>query len=787
MGKIKLLVSANNKGLVLIYDTERKKYDIWFNGNLINKGIAGKRPNNTLIQMLSIPKNQFETKINDFPDEIKEIYNSIISLNIDSKANDFVLKDCISQLNSYKENQEKYFDDLDNGIKLQYFNEEQLKNQYKTNDSIHTDIIITNKIDKYYLAYIKYSNEYILFNFANKNFDKEIRFTIKENPNELSNILDDIIEENPNYQFQDIKHNGLKEILHSLQNDKNTFFRLINDLYDVYYLSFEENKNAYRDDRLNNITDGSVIETLKAETEEILNNKEEYIEALIMSLVMEIEECFNSKEKKLIEKGIQSLSTLLTLKYGVILRKYIGTIYKRSDNGYEPTSHDDLIIELVSLFEPNFIHDSYLKKAIGYISDRLEPVPNKIKFENTLFDMETVEPIESEKPIFTVLNIPYKYNPNAKSKLMKDFLYSSFKRIDKNGNELKEETEKAVKGIKQLTGYFFTSGNSKQILPIFTGLTGAGKSTFLNILTGIFGKDKISGISLQSLENNIHASSGFIGKHLNMIRDSDNSMIKNNTILKNISGDEPISVNPKYKDLFDLPADEVPKSILACNTMPVFQKYDKAVIRRLVIVEFLISMTKENKAIEDLDKMILADSEEVEWFIYESLQAYKEMEQNNERLIFKITDEETEKLIEKHTHPMNHIIQKLILKHDPIAYDSEKFDEKNFKPIFTDDLVKAILFVSDREGIDVPTNKHGKIDKKKLLNVIRDEFDLHDGEIVKNNRTGKYENHRDYTARSERFNGVNKKAYPNLIAKEEYINILNEIEKRDKGNNKTKK
>ena len=100
---------------------------------------------------------------------------------------------------------------------------------------------------------------------------------------------------------------------------------------------------------------------------------------------------------------------------------------------------------------------------------------------------------------------------------------------------------------------------------------------------------------------------------------------------------------------------------------------------------------------------------------------------------------------------------------------------------------KAILFVSDREGIDVPTNKHGKIDKKKLLNVIRDEFDLHDGEIVKNNRTGKYENHRDYTARSERFNGVNKKAYPNLIAKEEYINILNEIEKRDKRNDKTKK
>ena len=61
---------------------------------------------------------------------------------------------------------------------------------------------------------------------------------------------------------------------------------------------------------------------------------------------------------------------------------------------------------------------------------------------------------------------------------------------------------------------------------VIMGSSGAGKSTLLNILTGIFGKDKISGISLQNLENDIHASSGFIGKHLNIIRDSDVSIIK---------------------------------------------------------------------------------------------------------------------------------------------------------------------------------------------------------------------------------------------------------------------
>ena len=494
----------------------------------------------------------------------------------------------------------------------------------------------------------------------------------------------------------------------------------------------------------------------------------------IKILVAEIKMNLEERTRTTVEQGRRQLSILLNDYYGVILRKHIGTLYKANGNGYEPTSHDDLIKELTSIFGKNFIHDTDLKNAIGYISDRLEPVPNIVKFENTLFNMDTVEPIESNTPIFTVLNIPYKYNPNAESKIFKEFLKTTFER------DTKEETKEAVKGIKQLCGYFLTSGNSLEILPIFTGLTGAGKSTLLNIITGIIGHDKISGISLQSLENDIHASSGFIGRHLNIIRDSDTSIIKNNSILKTWTGNEGYPVNPKFKELFDLPSEEVPKPILACNTMPVFAVYDDAVIRRFVIVEFLVSMTKQGKAIKDLDKKILADKEEVEWFIFESIKEYKAMIENGDTFVFKISDEETKELIEKHTHPINHIIQQLIQKHDPQAYDDDKASDmqNNFTPVFTNDLADVILYQADKQGIDVPVDKHGKIAKKDLLEVIRDEFDLHDGEIVKDRETNQYNKHRDYTARSERFDGRNAKAYPNLITTEAYIDILKEVKKR---------
>ena len=88
----------------------------------------------------------------------------------------------------------------------------------------------------------------------------------------------------------------------------------------------------------------------------------------------------------------------------------------------------------------------------------------------------------------------------------------------------------------------------------------------------------------------------------------------------------------------------------------------------------------------------------------------------------------------------------------------------------------AILYVSERDGIDVPVDKHGRINKTTLVKVIRDEFDLHDGEIVKNKQSNQYSQHREYKARQVRWKGRNAKAYPNLIPKKEYQEILDSIQ-----------
>lgn len=618
-----------------------------------------------------------------------------------------------------------------------------------------------------YLSYL--NREYILY-FVD---GKPSKFSdIKQDPQEL---YDNLI---TSATYDELDNNN-KLLIGAITSKTNTgnamgiLEVLLEDIHTLYFNTPAETLKGIISERLKQIPSKEIVDRFYRQTEDYENLK--YAD-LKNSIKMNLQ----SRSKGDVEIARRSLSEYLTNKYGVILRKHIGDVYILNGGGYVKTSHDDLIIKLSKDFGENFINDNDLKSAISYISDRREPVPNIVRFNNVLFDMDTLKPLKEDKPLFTLLQIDYDLTSNCESKLFKQFLYSTFKR------ETETETEKAVKGVLELCGYLFTSGNKYNILPIFTGLTGAGKSTFFNIITHIFGNDNVSGVSLQNMEKENHAGSDFIESHLNIIRDSDTTMIENNDILKTWTGNEPMRVNPKYKNPIVLPAAEVPKPLLVCNTMPIFKKYEDAIISRFAIIEFKVSFRNTDNQITDLDKKIINDSSEIEWFINESIKTYKEMVEKGEHFTFKISDSETMELINKHTHPLNYIITRLISKHDPQAYDTEKsLDRVNFRPIFTDDLVDVILKYSEKFSIDVPTDKRGKINKKHLLNVIREEFDLYDGEIVYNRDTDDYDRHRDYKPTNERWTNaemvsVNKKVYPNLIATDIYWELINEVEKERK-------
>ena len=465
-------------------------------------------------------------------------------------------------------------------------------------------------------------------------------------------------------------------------------------------------------------------------------------------------------------KTRKELASYLEEQHGIILRKDSGELYKREPTGYSFISLDDLIILLSEDLGANIVSNKDLLEAIASISSRLVPVHNIVKFPNLVYDISKFQIITPSEPIFSLVESKYNYNPKAESTILKEFLYSSLAR------ETEEETDRTVKGLLELIGYLFTSGNKYNILPILAGVSGGGKSVLTNILTHIFGKDKIADLGLQQMNKDPHGLASLSNKHLNFIRDSEGGLIEDNGNLKKLIGNEDIGVNPKYKPPYIIPKEEVPKTVLIANNIPRFRTKSD-IINKLVIIEFLVKFRGTDRENPNLEEEILANPQEIEWLIYNSIEAYKEIQQGQD-FILKLPVDETLKLMDKHTNPISYLLGLVIEEHNPAkAMELEK-------PILTHELNQVLIYMAGIYGVDIELDKNGLIPARLLLTAIKKEFNLEDGETVPNpngyediNR--KYETKTIYINDKLTDNREYFREYPNLIASEKYWSILEEL------------
>lgn len=635
--------------------------------------------------------------------------------------------------------------------------------------NINENIFISEKRECYYLLYA--NNQYLLFTETdNETIITDINSDL--NPDNVIELLDKLDDD---FKETDLP-NDLR-ILYMKINDYRTFYTLFFDLDDVYYHTKEENNDTERIKRLNDITNDDInqrIQKLSISIEQ----------SIIDDKISDLYKAF--KTRKGIRKAERDLGNYLNTDCGIILRINSHELYKLDEinNGYNSITIDEIIGELTDIFnERNLFKTTDVENAVDFISERLTPEYNMVKFNNGLYDMKKHRLFKPDKPIFTLIESPYNYNPNAKPKYMVDFLNSTFER------DTPEETEKEIKGIKQIIGYLFTSGNIKNILIFFTGIGGGGKGTFATIIAEIF-KGKTTQLDFSNIEKDTHATSILIGKHLNIVRENQDRIVEDNTTYKLLSGNDPIPINPKNQTPYELPSEEVPKSIMNANNLPNFRNPDVSIIQRFVVLEFKKIFRRTDKDIPDLAKKIIESKEDMEWLIYESLKEYKQMMESKEKFILQISEEKTLELLFKHSNPLNYLIRKLILKHDPKALSEELETEKESGEtaftspyIIADDLNQLMVYLSKQEGIQIPLDKKtGKVSSRKLLNVIREEFDLFDYYITTSNGSQhKYStvNERIKTSTMEK----QCRVYPELIKSEKYNDILKEMQEANK--NKT--
>lgn len=185
-----------------------------------------------------------------------------------------------------------------------------------------------------------------------------------------------------------------------------------------------------------------------------------------------------------------------------------------------------------------------------------------------------------------------------------------------DGSGKVDEEKKAV--IQEYMGLILSNVKvyrTKLCIILYSLLGNSGKTQLLNLIGELLGTDKIANIPIQNMNEESKFSLGsIIGKRLISVGDQTGSDIKDSSIFKQITGGDPIKIEPKNRQPFYY---VFPGGMaVACNNLPSFQD-DKGghVFERLCVVPCINTIEKERRDGEILDKMLKERNAIFNWFL----------------------------------------------------------------------------------------------------------------------------------------------------------------------------
>jgi len=261
-------------------------------------------------------------------------------------------------------------------------------------------------------------------------------------------------------------------------------------------------------------------------------------------------------------------------------------IFSFNGSYYEPNG-EALIKERVQYYLDDINGLEYIKKeVVGYIRNHayvdretLNPPLNLINFKNGIYDFETKTFTQHSPEYYFLGEIPVNYDPNVKyekwEKFIDDITYPEDKKF-----------------IQELCGYLLYRKYRWAILVILLGHGRNGKTTFINVLTFVLGKENMGHITLYMLECNRFASSHLYKKFANLCADPHEHEIKDTALIKQLTGCDAIFAEEKHKPGFHF--ESYAKLIFAYNILPEIKDKTLAMSERLAVIEFPNEFKKDN-------------------------------------------------------------------------------------------------------------------------------------------------------------------------------------------------
>lgn len=303
-------------------------------------------------------------------------------------------------------------------------------------------------------------------------------------------------------------------------------------------------------------------------------------------------------------------NTLLHEKFAEYLKnaKHIvrinGQLHIYKDGIYAP-GYRAIESEMIQLIP--HLRDAQRKEVLKYLELLADTVKaadaNYIAFKNGIYDIANDVMVPPSADLILTNRIEHNFNPAAYSELM-----------DSTLNKLACQDKDIRALLEECVGYCFYRRNELGKAFILTGDKSNGKSTFLDVVTAILGEDNISTLDIKELGDRFSTSMMF-GKLANIADDIGDDFLQGTqvSVFKKVVTGNRIKAERKGQDPFEF-APYV-KILASANEIPRMKDKTGAVLRRLVIIPFNATFSKDDPDFDPYIKTKLSKPEPLEYLI----------------------------------------------------------------------------------------------------------------------------------------------------------------------------
>ncbi len=287
------------------------------------------------------------------------------------------------------------------------------------------------------------------------------------------------------------------------------------------------------------------------------------------------------------------------------LHIYKDGIYK---NGYEEIKK--AMIELI----PN-LKDTQRTEVLKYLELICENIKtsdaNFIAFKNGIYDIAYNRLVEYTPDIIITNRIDWNYYPDAECEL-----------ADKTLDKLACNDESVRSLLEECIGYTFYRRNELGKAFVLTGEKSNGKSTYLDLIGAMLGEENISSLDIKELGDRFSSSMMF-GKLANIGDDIGDDFLQGNavSIFKKVVTGNRIKAERKGQDPFEF--NPYIKLLFSANDIPRMRDKTGAVLRRLVIIPFNATFSKDDADYDPFIKYKLIQQDSIEYLIKVGIQGLR--------------------------------------------------------------------------------------------------------------------------------------------------------------------